>query len=128
MKCANCGNAHRASFRGCKRAPAYRIIATQNVQRPPRAPAPAFTINKGQFPKLPHSQLPPSQPSSYQPNQPPKPTAAEVLKKGTNKQAKPNQNKNNSKITNHQILQQMQATMQSMATMFASMCEMLGNQ
>ena len=131
-KCANCGDAHRASFRGCKRAPAKRIIAPQSSTRPIRAPAPAPVMNISQFPKLPKSQISSTQPPSYQQSaQPHKTTAAQVLKRGlksSNQQNKNLQNIQSSNITNTQILHQMQATMQSMAAMFASMCEMLGHQ
>ena len=125
-KCANCGGPHRASFRGCNRAPAKRIFQSQSGQPPPRVPATVPAKNKIHFPHLPHSQRSQTQTPSQQPSQPQKPTAAQVLKRGTNK---PNiQPTRNNNATSQQILQQMQATMQSMTAMFASMCQLLGNQ
>ena len=126
-KCANCHLDHRASFRGCKRAPARRFIPSQGGPQPRRAPAPAPSFNTRSFPNLPNSQISASQPTSYQHKQPPRATAAQALKKGLNNP--PNQTRQNipnTQIDNQLLLQQMQATMQNMAAMFASMCKLFG--
>ena len=130
-KCANCGANHRASFRGCDRAPIKRPPPTLGSQAPPRAPVPSLRNTKT-FPSLPSSSQPAARNTQHPQNapfsssQPSRPSAAQVLKRGVNTQ---NKNQTSSNLNNqHQLLQQMQATMQSMAAMFTNMCQIMSNQ
>ena len=128
-KCCNCGGNHRANYRGCKRAPNKRIPAADNSQ--PHIRRPTVPVNNARnFPSFQSSsqpsgqRIPFSQNTPYPASQPVRPTSAEVLKRGTNNQIK----KQSSPQNQQQLLHQMQATMQSMASMFANMCEILSNQ
>ena len=129
--CCNCGGQHRASFRGCDKAPAFRPPTNQTEPAPRQGPAPSV-YNTRTFPNLPPTNRQPAPGRSFsQPpqqanliNKYPKPTTAQVLKMGINKN-----NKTNTLPTNQQqILEQMQATMHSMSLMFANMVQIMNNQ
>ena len=128
-KCCNCNGPHRATFRGCKRAPGYRNISTQNAPTSRQTRAPAPSLGAKSFPPLPLSQpnLPGSS-NSQAFSQPRKtfsqPTTAEVLKRNSNKHP----NSQTSNANQQQLIVQMQATMQQMTAMFQSICNLLVNQ
>ena len=127
--CCNCGGQHRASYRGCDRAPGFRAPMTQAEPAPRQGPAPS--VNERSFPNLPPSKRQPAPGKSFsQPfqqqnthNQSNKTTAAQVVKKGLNNKL------NNSPPSNQkQLLEQMQATMHSMSVMLANMVQLMNNQ
>ena len=129
FKCCNCGGSHRATYRGCDRAPQYRPSPQGNTGKATNtnntAPKAARTVNTSEkiTPKTSETKQNTNQPS--QDNKSQKASMAQMVKKGsTQESAGPNPQ---DIVATLQQLTQVKEAISSLAGIFNSMAHSLKN-